>query len=128
MAENKIKFREITTISGAHVIMGKDERSNDELMKQYKGEENIIMHTSSPGSPFGVIENLNPSKEDITTSGAAIVKYSQDWRNNKGDVEVNVFTGKDISKKWWMKPGTWKVKKSKKMIIKRKDILKFKGK
>ena len=99
MVAKKIKFRELTTISGAHVVMGKDEKNNDELMKIYEGKENTIIHTSSPGSPFGVIENLNPSKEDITTSGAAIVKYSQDWRDNKKDIEVNVFTGKEISKK-----------------------------
>lgn len=128
MAKKKLNFRKLVTSSGACVIMGKDEKSNDELMKQYKGKENTIIHTSSPGSPFCVIKNPNPSKQDIIASGSACVNYSQAWRGNKGDIEIDVFTGKDISKKWWMKSGTWKVKKAKKMIIKRKDILKFKEK
>jgi len=128
MAGKKIKFRELTTVSGANVIMGKDEKSNDELMKQYKGEENTIIHTSSPGSPFCVIKDVNPSKQDITTSGSACVSYSQDWRDNKRDIKIDVFTGKDISKKWWMKSGTWKVKKAKKIIIKKQDIIKFERK
>jgi len=114
MAGEKIKFRELTIASGANIIMGKDKKSNDELMKQYKGKDNTIIHTSSPGSPFCVIKDPNPSKQDITTSGAICAGYSQDWRDNKKDVTVDVFTGKDILKKWWMKSGTWKVKKAKK--------------
>ncbi len=128
MAKKKIKFRELTTASGANVIMGKDEKSNDELMKKYKGEENTIIHTSSPGSPFCVIKDSNPSKQDITTSGQACASYSQDWRDNRKDVIVHVFTGKDISKKIWMKKGSWKVKNSKVIKIKKKDIEKIEKK
>jgi|TARA_Y100000034_G_scaffold133070_1_gene197618 predicted ribosome quality control (RQC) complex YloA/Tae2 family protein len=123
----KTKFREIELKSGVKILLGKDEKSNDELMKQYKGKENTILHTSSPGSPFGVIEDLKPSKANIFLSGAVVANYSQDWRDNKGDVRMDVFTGKDISKRFWMKPGTWKVKKSKKIKIKKKDILKSKN-
>ena len=123
----KTKFREIELKSGTKIILGKDEKSNDELMKQYKGKRNTILHTSSPGSPFCVIEkDLNPSKVNLQLSGSACASYSQDWRDNKRDVEIDVFTGKDISKKWWMKSGTWKVKKSKKIKIKKQDIINFK--
>jgi|TARA_Y100000034_G_scaffold45237_1_gene55636 predicted ribosome quality control (RQC) complex YloA/Tae2 family protein len=119
----KVKFRKFTTDSGTYGRMGTDEKSNDELMKEFEGKKNKIIHTSKPGSPFGVIENtLNPTKFQIIASGAQIVGHSQDWRDNKGDVKIDVFTGKDISKKWWMKSGTWKVKKSKKIKIKKKDI------
>lgn len=121
-----MKFRKITLKSGTEILLGKDEKSNDELMKQYEGKENTIIHTSSPGSPFCVIEDLDPSNNDLKVSGSICASYSQDWRDNKGDIKVDIFTGKDVSKKWWMKPGTWKVKKAEKMIIKRKDILKFK--
>ena len=125
MAGKKIKFRELTTVSGANVIMGKDENSNDELMKQYEGKENTIIHTSSPGSPFCVIKDSNPSKQDIKLSGQACASYSQDWRDNRKDVVVHVFTGKDISKRIWMKSGTWKVKNPEVIKIKKKDIEKI---
>ena len=121
-----MKFREVVLKSGTKLILGKDEKSNDELMKKFRGKPNIILHTESPGSPFGVIEKEKPTQKDLHVSGTWVAGYSQDWRDNKGDVTVNVFTGKDISKGLFTKPGTWKVRKSKKIKIKKKDILKIK--
>ena len=94
-------------------------------MNPNKGKKNIILHTSAPGSPFGVMEKLNPTKEEIYISGSIVASYSQDWRNNKKDIVIDVFTGKDISKPFWLKAGTWKVKKSNKIKIKKQDIIKF---
>ena len=131
MAEKKVKFREIIIPeSGTKLLLGKDAENNDALMKEFKDKENTILHTVAPGSPFCVIEgNLKPSKQIINASGSVCVNYSQDWRNEKGDVMVNVFTGKDISKRIWMKKGSWKVKNPKVIKIKKKDIINFeKGK
>ena len=121
-------FRKIKLESGTKILLGKDENSNDELMKEFKGKDNIILHTSKPGSPFCVIEDLDPSNKDIKASGAACASYSQDWRDNKKDVIVHVFTGKDISKKIWMKKGSWKVKNPKVIKIKKRDIEKIEKK
>ncbi|MEX0920197.1 MAG: NFACT RNA binding domain-containing protein [Candidatus Pacearchaeota archaeon] len=118
-------FRNFELKSGTRVFLGKDSESNDELMKKFKGKNNTILHTESPGSPFGVIEKIKPTKEEIYGTGVIVAKYSQDWRDKKKDVELNVFTGKDISKPWFSKPGSWKVKKSKKIKVKKGDILKF---
>lgn len=121
-----VNFRKFVTTSGAKIILGRDENSNDDLMKEFKGKDNTILHTSAPGSPFCVIDSpIEPSREDIKISGAACAAYSQDWRNNKRDIELDVFTGKGVKKNFWMKKGTWKVKKSKKIKIKKADILKF---
>jgi len=120
-----MKFREKTLESGTKIILGKDENSNDKLMKEFKGKINLILHTAAPGSPFGVIDNFNPSKEDVYMSGALVAKYSQDWRDNQSNVAVNIFTGKNISKSKGLKPGTWNVKKSKTIIVKKEDILKI---
>lgn len=126
MANRKIKFREIELESGAKILLGRNEKNNDELMKKFKGKENIILHTVAPGSPFCVIEgDLNPSQQDISASGAICIRYSQNWRDNKKDAAVNIFTGKDISKNIFMKTGTWKVKKAKKIKVKKEDIIKF---
>ena len=121
-----MKYRKFVTKSGAKIILGRDENSNDKLMKEFKGKDNTILHTAAPGSPFCVIDSpMKPSKEDLTLSGTACASYSQDWRDNKRDVTLDVFTGKDASQKFWMKKGTWKVKKSKRIKIKKADILKF---
>jgi predicted ribosome quality control (RQC) complex YloA/Tae2 family protein len=122
---NKMNFRKICLKSGANIILGKDEDSNDYLMEDFKGKSNVILHTVAPGSPFGVVDELKTSKEDIYEAGVFIARYSQDWRDNKENVKVSVFTGKDISKEKGMKPGLWKVKKSKTINIKKKDILKI---
>lgn len=121
----KMKFREITLKDGALLILGRNAESNDNLMRKFKGKSNIILHTVSPGSPFGVINTLKPIKEEIYASGVIVAKFSQDWRNNKKDIKVSVFTGKEISKNKDLKIGTWNVKKSKTITVKKEDILKF---
>lgn len=115
-------FRKIKLRSDKNILLGRDAKSNDQLMKEFKGKDNTIIHTAAPGSPFCVLDFEKPSKRDIATSGAYCARYSQQWRDKKGDVLVNVFTGKDISKEKGMKIGTWKVKKSKKKKIKKKRI------
>jgi len=121
-----MKFREIVLASGAKIFLGKNAKNNDELIKKYKGKENIIFHTATPGSPFCVIEDLKPSKETLSLSGAACARYSQDWRDNKGDVKVHQFTGKDIRKPLLKKAGTWKIKNKPKLIkVKKEDIIKW---
>ncbi len=123
-----MRFREFALPSGARALLGRNAENNDELVKKFKGKKNVILHTSSPGSPFCVIGIENPSKEDIAVSGAWCAKYSQDWRDNKKDVLIDVFTGKNVSKGIFMKKGLWKVKKSKSMKIKKSEILKFERK
>lgn len=118
------KFREITLASGTHIILGKDEESNEELVKKFQGKDNIMFHTVAPGSPFCVIDNsLNPTQADITASGAIVARYSRDWRDNKEDVKINIFTGRDVYKAKNMPIGTFGVKKQEIMIIKKEKIL-----
>jgi len=121
-----MRFREIILPTGIKILLGKDAESNDELVKKFEGKENIILHTKVPGSPFCVIDKLNPTKKEIYLSGTYCARFSQDWRDNKSDVKVNVFTGKDVNKEKGMKVGTWKVKNAKTITIKKEDILKLK--
>jgi predicted ribosome quality control (RQC) complex YloA/Tae2 family protein len=122
-----MKFREIKISSGINILLGKDAENNDELVKQFKGKENTIMHTVAPGSPFCVIEDLNPNQKDIKEAAVFCAEKSQDWRDNKGDVKIHVFTGKDVKKPLLAKKGTWKITKKAKIInVKKEDILKLK--
>ena len=116
------KFRWVKLPSGTGVLLGKNAEQNEELVNNFMGKNNIILHTAEPGSPFCVIEDMNPSKLDITNGGAICAKYSQDWRDNKGDVKVHKFTGKDVYKDDNMKLGTFGIKDFKVIEIKKKDI------
>ena len=118
------KFREIILPSGTKLLLGKNENNNDELMEEFKGKPNIILHTIAPGSPFCVIENeLNPTRIDLQLSGSVCLGYSQIWRDKKTDAKVNIFTGKDITKPENAKPGTWRVKNAKTKLITKKEVL-----
>ena len=120
-----MNFREFETSEGKPVIMGKDSHTNDSLVEKYKGKDNLILHTSKPGSPFCVLDSKNPSKKDIKEAAIACASKSQDWRENKTDIEVHVFTGKDVYKEKSMKAGTWGVKKKKNILVKKKEIEKW---
>ena len=120
-----MKFREFITTSGKKILAGKDAENNDELVKMFKDKENAIMHTALPGSPFCVIDDLKFSRKDIKETTVFCASKSQDWRDNKKDVKVHLFSGKDVYKRKGMKTGTWGIRgKAKVIIIKKEDILK----
>ncbi len=120
-----MKPREFILESGTRIFLGRNSENNDELVKIFEGKGNIIFHTAKPGSPFCVIENREdkkkPTKQDIKQSAIICASKSQDWRDNKKDVIVHQFTGKDVYKEKKMKSGTWGIKKKPKIIKVRKS-------
>jgi len=118
-----MKFREFETSSGKKVLAGKNATNNEELVAQVEKDE-IVLHTAKPGSPFVNIKE-KANKKDIKESAVFCAKYSQDWRDNKSDVIVHEFKGKDIHKEKGMKTGTFGVKKPKIIKVKKEDIEKW---
>ena len=118
-----VNFREFVTSSGRRVLGGKNSKNNDELVWGAKPND-VLLHTAAPGSPF-VNVGEHPSKKDINESAVFCAKFSQDWRNSKRDVVMNVFLRKDMTKDERMKEGSWKVGKEEKIRVKAIDILKF---
>ena len=121
-----MKFREIILESGTKNFLGRNAENNDELMKKFRGKKNVILHTVASGNPFCVIDKEKPTKKEISEAGAFCARYSQDWRNNKKDVKVHVFTGKDIYKNRLMPIGTFGVKKKKIIIVREANIRRLK--
>jgi predicted ribosome quality control (RQC) complex YloA/Tae2 family protein len=122
-----MKFREFLTSSGKKILCGKDAESNEELVKKFIGKGNKLFHTEKPGSPFCVIsESLKPSKKDEKETATFCAGKSQDWRDNKSDVAVHSFTGKDVYKQKGMKTGMFGVKKFTTIKVKREEIEKVK--
>lgn len=133
MAEKKEKksklgnFRKAETSSGKVLLAGKNAEQNEILVKQVQ-ENEFVLHTRLPGSPFVNIKEdfKDTTKEDIKEAALFCVKYSQAWKKPKKKpekIEVHVFLGKDIFKTNDMKTGTFGVKKLKKIILKREDIV-----
>ncbi len=119
-----VKFREFVTSNGIIVLAGKDAMQNEELVNQFKGKGNFIFHTAKPGSPFCVITE-KPKSGDKKETAVFCAKRSQDWRDNKANVLVHIFTGKDVFKRKDMALGTFGIKKKRNIKIKKEDIEKF---
>lgn len=121
-----MKFREFNLSTGTKVFLGKDADSNDELMKDFKGRGNIILHTVAPGSPFCVIDKIDPSEKEIKESVIICASKSQDWRDNKSNVKVHQFSGWEVKKPFFAKAGTWKISGKPKVITaSKKEIENF---
>jgi len=118
-----MKFREFETSSGNKVFGGKSAESNEELIEQVEPTE-VVLHTAMPGSPFVNIKG-KATKKDVKEAAVFCARYSQDWRDNKKDVVVHVFKGKDVYKDKKMKLGTFGVKKKENIKVKKIDILGF---
>lgn len=116
----KSNFRKFITNSGALILAGKDAGNNEELIRQV-GKEEFVFHTAAPGSPFVNIKG-KPKRGDIKEAAVFCASRSQDWRDNKKDVIVHQFKGKDIYKEKRMRLGTFGIKKFKKIVVKKKDI------
>jgi len=119
-------YKILNLSSGNKVFLGKDEISNDKLMREFQDKPNTILHTVAPGSPFCVIENLGYSKQDLKEGAIICASKSQDWRDNKKSVKLHVFTGNQINKPRGSKPGSWNIISKPKLIKARKrDIIKW---
>lgn len=122
------KFRWFFTSSGKIVIGGKNASQNEEMIEQV-GEQEYVLHTALPGSPFVNLKDdfKNVSKQELKQAAIFCAKYSQAWKKPKvkNDVEVHVFLGKDIFKEALMKTGTFGVKKAKNIIVKKAEIESF---
>ena len=120
-----MRFREFETTSGKLVLAGRDAKNNEELIAQIEPNEDVF-HTAKPGSPFVNIKSNRTNKKDRKEAAIFCAAKSQDWRDNKENVEVHHFKGKDIYKRKGMKLGTFGVRKYKKIIVKKEEIQKFK--
>jgi predicted ribosome quality control (RQC) complex YloA/Tae2 family protein len=97
------------------VVGGKSALQNDELINRIKKEKEdfLVMHTSSPGSPFSVIISNIKSIDNSDKEEAAIFTgcFSQAWKSKEKKVKIHLFNSSDLEKSRYMKSGTWTVKK-----------------
>jgi predicted ribosome quality control (RQC) complex YloA/Tae2 family protein len=119
-----LKFREFKTKSGTTILAGRDAESNEFLVEQCKPNEEVF-HTVAVGSPFVNIKSNKPSSDEIKQAALICAKYSKAWRDSKKDIAIHQFKGRDIYKLPLMKVGTFGVKKTKNIKIKKSEIESF---
>lgn len=111
---NHKKYRWFYTSSGKLVVGGKSSLQNDELLKKLKNHKKdfLVMHTTSPGSPFSVIlaDKMEVSSADMEETAAFTGSFSRAWREQKKKASVDVFSISQLHKNSKMKTGTWGVK------------------
>ena len=106
------------TSEGTLVVGGKFDEDNESVLKNFLKPNYTVMHTSSPGSPFMVIQSDNPSKKDLEETGIFCGCFSQQWKkiSKSQKIDIDVFKGEQIYKKKGMKLGTFGVKGKKEQI------------
>jgi len=98
------KYKWFFTSEDKLVIGGKSSEQNEEIMAGVKSED-LIMHTSAPGSPFCVIRN--PSRKEVEEVAIFTACFSHEWKKLKKKSEVHIFKGEQVTKKKNMKEGTF---------------------
>lgn len=98
------QYRWFFTSSNKVVIGGKSAEQNEKIMRRAQPDD-IIMHTSTPGSPFCIIKK--PNKKDMGEVAIFTACFSQEWKKRKKKAEVHIFKGEQVIKKNTMKQGTF---------------------
>jgi len=98
------KYKWFFTSADHLVIGGKSSKQNEEIMAGVKSED-LIMHTSTPGSPFCVIRN--PTRKEVEEVAVFTACFSHEWKKMKMKSEVHIFKGDQVIKKKNMKEGTF---------------------
>jgi predicted ribosome quality control (RQC) complex YloA/Tae2 family protein len=117
------KFRKFLTKNKTVILAGKNAKNNEELVSQVKPEE-LVLHTQKAGSPFVNIKG-KPLRGDIKEAAIICARYSHDWRDNKSDVIVHKFKGKDLYKDKEMKLGMFGVKRMIKLKVLKQEIIDY---
>src|SRR3989344_5909100 len=104
------KYKWFFTSSGKLVVGGKSSLQNDELLKKVKSfrKDFLVMHTSSPGSPFCIIlEDIEKlTFQDKAETSIFTGCFSRAWKLMKKTAGIDIFYLSQLYKTSEMKQGT----------------------
>ncbi len=94
------KFRYTYTSSGFLLVFGKDSGSNEVLLKKHTTENDLVLHTETPGSPFGILKDARDkiSKEDLMEAGTVVSCFSKQWKRGFGNADAFWVFPEQVSK------------------------------
>ena len=117
------KFRFTFTTSGFLCVLGKDAGTNEVLIKKHMEENDLVLHTEAPGSPFCLIKEGKDkiSKEEIEEAAQVVCSFSSQWKRGFGTADAFWVFPEQVTKKAvsgeYMNKGSF-------MIYGQKNILK----
>jgi len=104
------QYRWFFTSSGLLVIGGKSAEQNEEIVKMAK-QNDVMLHTSDPGSPFCIImENIEETDKDVKEAAIFCASLSKNWKSKKKQIAVDVFRKEQVYKNKKMAKGTFGIK------------------
>ncbi len=117
------KFRYTRTSLGLLVVIGRDATSNEILLKKHLEDDDLVIHSMYPGSPFCLIKGgLSKAKDsDIIEAGQFTLSFSKAWKHGFGVADFFVVNPDQVSKK---APSGEFIKKGSFMIYGKKRIFK----
>jgi len=80
------KYRWFFTSKGNLVICGKDQSSNEVIIKKYSKNFKYVFHTTIPGSPFCLTNAETEEEKEEVADFVAI--FSKAWQSNLASTEV----------------------------------------
>jgi len=95
------KFRWFLSSKGFLVIGGRDASSNETIFKKYIESNDLILHTTFPGSPLVIIKNPDNkiiSDETIKEASDFVVSYSQAWKESWEYADIFYVNPDQVSK------------------------------
>ncbi|MBI5347163.1 MAG: NFACT family protein [Candidatus Aenigmarchaeota archaeon] len=93
------KYRYFTTSDGFLVVAGKDERTNEDLIKKHVMPSDIILHAEITGAPFTVIKaDKEVSEQAIKEAATFAACFSKAWAMGLGSVDVYWIKPEQVSK------------------------------
>lgn len=95
------KYRWFQSSDGFLVIGGRDASSNEAIFKKYVEPNDIIFHTTFPGSPLAVVKNpdgLTIPETTLNEAAQFVASYSRAWKENWGVVDVFFVDPDQVSK------------------------------
>lgn len=90
------KFHWFITTKGHLFIAGKDATSNEIIIKKHLDNDDLVFHTLTPGSPFGILK----SKEKIENYFPEIYEALKNNQNEINEVEECAIFVSSFSKLW----------------------------
>ncbi|MHA1291157.1 MAG: ribosome rescue protein RqcH [Promethearchaeota archaeon] len=95
------KFRWFKSSNGFLVIGGRDASSNEIIFKKYLDMNDLVFHTTFPGSPLTVIKNPDNKqipKTTIQETASFVASYSRAWKETWGYVDIFYVNANQVSK------------------------------
>ena len=116
------KFRHTFTKNNFLFVIGKDSSSNESLIKKHLEKDDLVFHSETFGSPFGILKNSkNKANEiDLKQAGQFLLCFSNLWKSNFGIGDVFFVDENQISKKadtkTFLEKGSFMIKGEKNFI------------